>query len=352
MTDKQGLNGRRAALSLWVVLLGLVVIFAAFVGVARATDSSAFCKSCHEMRPYYDSWVTGHHAKDAQCIDCHVDGGFGPRITHKFVALNEVYQHVFGNRLFPLSAPPAVPNSRCLRCHPAVNVKRVNFSHQLHASKATCQQCHFETGHVVTVADLRRAGVYNASIAVSRPVFQTAVVNGGKANIPGHQAVACSQCHDMAKTGCSACHGVPRNHPKTAARKDCAFCHATSGSFAFKHPAASVDCAPCHQPPRNHPKIASGKTCSLCHRAGGSWKFSHSSQGTDCAPCHQPPRNHPAFAQGQPCASCHRRPGVTWAFSHPSAGEHSFTSMPCTKCHPSGPPRVYCTCHRGRPPSD
>jgi nitrate/TMAO reductase-like tetraheme cytochrome c subunit len=349
MIDDAGVIGRRAALSLWVVLLGLVVIFGGFVGAARATDRSPFCKSCHEMEPYYKEWLAGPHAQKAECIDCHVDPGFGPRMTHKFVALNEVYQHVLGNRLFPLAEPPVVPNSRCQRCHPSVQSKRKNFSHDLHASKATCQQCHSTTGHDVTAADLKAAGVYNASVEVTRPAFEVATVNGGNANIPGHVTVVCSRCHDMAKTGCAACHTPPKEHPAQAAGKSCSLCHAAGAKFAFRHPPASASCAECHKAPARHPANAQGKACVVCHRkAGGSWKFTHPGLKADCQTCHQPPAKH----SGPPCVSCHRKPGVTWAFSHPGAGEHSATSFPCVKCHPSGPPRVYCTCHKGNPPRD
>ncbi len=349
MIDDAGVIGRRAALSLWVVLLGLVVILGGFVGAARATDRSPFCNSCHEMKPYYEAWLKGPHDQKAECVDCHVDAGFGPRMTHKLVALNEIYQHFFGNRLFPLPTPPLVPNSRCQRCHPSVQVKRKNFSHDLHASKATCQQCHPTTGHDVTAADLKAAGVYNASVEVTRPAFQVAVVNGGKASIPGHVTVPCSRCHDMAKTGCASCHTPPKEHPAQAAGKNCTLCHPAGAKFVFKHPAGKPTCAECHKVPAvKHPEIAKGKPCQLCHAGIASWKFVHPRRGTDCGQCHTPPANH----YPTPCTSCHRKPGVTWAFSHPSAGEHSASSFPCVKCHPSGPPRVYCTCHKGNPPSD
>jgi hypothetical protein len=263
--------------------------------------------------------------------------------------MGEVYNHFFGNRLFPLAQPPVIPNRRCERCHPSVEVKRANFSHDLHAKKATCQQCHFSTGHNVTVADLKAAGVHNPSVEVTRAAFPVAVVNGGSANIPGHVAVPCSRCHDMAKTGCPACHTPPRKHPLQAKGRPCELCHAAGAKFAFAHPATDQKCTDCHKAPAaRHPKNAAGQPCQLCHtKAGASWKFAHPGLSADCSKCHQPPANH----YPPPCASCHRSLGVTWAFSHPSAGEHSYRSFPCTKCHPSGPPRVYCTCHKGNPPS-
>jgi hypothetical protein len=271
-----------------------------------------------------------------------------------------------------------------------VKVNRPNFSHQLHAEKAACQQCHYNTGHDVTVDALKAVGAFNPSVEVTRAAFPLAAVGAGKANIPGHVTVVCSRCHDMAKTGCPACHTQPADHPKQGVGKNCALCHAAGAKFVFRHPTANLKCAECHKAPAIHPKNAQNVACEVCHRRPGkSWKFTHPARGADCSQCHQPPVDHPAFANGKPCASCHRKagaswawnhpglnsacqtchqppanhskppctschrsPGATWAFSHPSAGEHSWQSMPCTKCHPSGPPRVYCTCHKGNPPSD
>ncbi len=243
MTEDQAVQGRRRAIALWVVLVGLVIVLAAFVGVARATDSSAFCPTCHEMQPYYAAWEQGPHAEDAQCVDCHVDSGFAARMGHKFVALQEVYAHFFGNRSFPLAQPPEVPNQRCERCHPSVEVKRRNFSHELHAEKAACQNCHFDTGHEVTAEQLKAAGVFNASVVTTRPAFAVAAIGEGRPNIPGHVEVVCSRCHDMAKTGCPACHTPPKDHPAQAAGKNCRLCHAVGSRFVFRHPVGRGDCA-------------------------------------------------------------------------------------------------------------
>ena len=114
-------HGVRVAV--WVAV-SVVVLAAVFVGVARATDASAFCRSCHEMGPYYDAWAAGQHGHEGvPCIDCHVNRGFLPRLSHKFVALGEVWSHFFGNTTFPMASPPSMPNSRCLGCHAQVATK-------------------------------------------------------------------------------------------------------------------------------------------------------------------------------------------------------------------------------------
>lgn len=68
-----------------------------------------------------------------------------------------------------------------------------------------------------------------------------------------------------------------------------------------------------------------------------------------CESCHRPPASH--FAP--PCLRCHRSPGIAWSFdTHPRvAGPHTYRSFACSHCHPGNAySRVYCSCHRGRPP--
>lgn len=87
------------------VLLGVV-------GAAIATDESSFCKTCHEMGPYYTAWQSGSHGTDAECIECHVDPGLLKRLAHKPTALMEVVAHFAGDTMFPRPASPGLPNER------------------------------------------------------------------------------------------------------------------------------------------------------------------------------------------------------------------------------------------------
>ena len=360
-----------------------MLLVAAFIGSAIATDASSFCPTCHEMRPYYAAWEDGTHGHEGvDCIDCHVNPGMAARLEHKPVALLEVWAHFFGNTSFPLPTSPTVPNARCTRCHPTVKVTRKNFSHELHAAKGTCEDCHPTTGHAVSAQALKDAGIFNPNV-VTRPLaLKVAAVNGGKANLNGHVNVVCSRCHDMKATGCRACHKppheergdcaqchrpgatfvfthpsggdcaschkVPGDHPAAAIGKQCALCHVAGKSWGFSHPKAGATCVNCHKVPGKHPSAAAGKACTTCHASGKSWSFSHPASGSNCTGCHARPAGHYAGA----CFSCHKNPGASWAFSHPSAGEHSWRSIACAKCHPNGNATYYCTCHNGQPPND
>ena len=377
---------RGAKAALWIavlVVLGVVLFFP----VALATDRSTFCRTCHEMIPYYDAWLVGQHAKTAECIDCHVDAGLPARFAHKFVALGEVKSHVLGDTSFPREQPPNVPNRRCTRCHKTLPKTAVDgFSHEIHTQKGTCATCHASTGHNVTVEVLKAIGIYNATAAPAPKSGAFAVVDRGTANVEGHKKIGCSRCHDMAKTGCPRCHTPERgeapvegrlravppagrevhlhasrapptarnatsparstSQPVSGPLPPCKTCHPTTGSsWKFSHPESGADCVTCHKPPANHYPGA----CPPCHQqVGDTWAFSHPEATADCASCHKPPANHYA---GQ-CSACHHRQGVSWKFSHPSSGEHSWKSRACKTCHPKSYTAAYCTCHGGNAPDD
>jgi cytochrome c nitrite reductase small subunit len=258
----------RARLRRWLpvaVAITVLVGLALFVGIARATDNSAYCNSCHEMQPYYAAWTQGGHKHTAQCIDCHVNAGFVPRLTHKFSALGEVWAHVVGTPKFPLSAPATVPDSRCKRCHPSVKPTNMpaGFSHDIHAKQGPCELCHATTGHDVTAGALQAAGVYslqNAALRAQASTSGAAVAGAGKANIPGHVPVTCSECHDLAATGCAACHKPPHEP-----RGGCQQCHKPGPKYAFAHPPTRMEgwqripCKKCH------PVSYTAVNCT-CHR--------------------------------------------------------------------------------------
>ena len=204
------------------------------------------------MVPFYDAWTQGGHSSHAQCIQCHVNAGFVPRLAHKFPALVEVWSHFVGNTDFPRPAPADVPDGRCTQCHQTVDVKNMplGFSHDLHAEQGPCQMCHATTGHDVTAQALRAAGVFsatNAALRAQASTTATATVGRGVANLPGHVTVVCSRCHDMAATPCGACHTAPHE-----ARGDCAQCHKPGRSFTFAHPPTRMEgwqkiaCTKCH----------------------------------------------------------------------------------------------------------
>ena len=356
--------------------LAVVVLSAGYVGVAKATDQPAFCGSaCHEMGPYHEAWAGGAH-KGIACVDCHVDPSPVAQLEHKFVALGEVVDHIKGAPNFPLATAPDVPDSRCIRCHENIVVNQVGFSHADHAKRGPCVKCHSDVGHNVTSTALRQAGLLNVAYMHTTEPTQSATPGGGAADIPGHLAVGCSRCHDMATMGCKSCHTPGPNHQNRPA--DCSICHQPGAKFVFTHP-QRTDCEACHTPPSNvtPPHTWTG-TCTQCHLSGPGvdWKFTHPNNNS-CATCHTPPSTHkwtgtctdchkagpgksfavthptssacdtcharPANHRSGACSTCHQNPGVNWKFAHPGSG------ATCASCHT--PPanhssRSCSTCHK------
>lgn len=359
-------------------VLAVAILGVAFIGVAQATDQPAFCRVCHEMRPYNDSWAQGPH-QDVSCVECHVDAGAVARLSHKFVALGEVVSHLQGDTEFPRASVEPIPDERCKRCHKQVDTGTPDFDHALHAARGPCEKCHPTAGHSVSVAALKAAGIYSGESPrydESIDASSIAIVDAGLADLPGHVTVFCSRCHLMTATGCPACHKPPHEP-----RGECVICHAPGIAFVFAHPENRSDCQTCHTKSATHTTIPGA--CDDCHKQPGvAWTFKHAGESATCTRCHTRPAKHDA---GQ-CSRCHSKTGVSWAFSHPSSsncarchkaparhygsgcsschsagrawsratfshpgirgGEHSYRSFACSSCHPRGYSSATCTkCH-------
>ncbi len=135
----------------------------------------------------------------------------------------------------------------------------------------------------------------------------------------------------------------------------CATCHAATGhkvTYASLSSAGVLNTAntPAGTTYVGERFAGSGKASVLAGHKSVPCSNCHDQANLSCDFCHTPPKKH--FGTG--CKMCHK-PNVEFdkaVFSHPSAGEHSYRSKPCAACHPSGTDRVYCTCHKGKPPTD
>lgn len=300
-----------------VALFAAAVIAAGALAVtASLTDRSDFCRSCHEMRPFYEGWQAGRHTTQTECVDCHVDAGPIARAAHKPVALKEVWSHLIGDTRFPRKEPPHIPSARCTRCHdgemaplPENPYRASAFSHALHVEKATCAECHPDVAHRVAYEALAAVDALSEEAASSEATWvgQYPRLRSGSTSpsvLAGHPDVACRRCHDMAAAMCGRCHAAPKGHFPA----DCTACHRAGRPFTqaeFAH-TGRLACEQCHRPPAGH-------------------------LSKDCARCHPPER---AWANAR--------------YTHPPAGEHSASSFPCAYCHPKGLATATCVrCHPG-----
>jgi nitrate/TMAO reductase-like tetraheme cytochrome c subunit len=266
-------NGRVILFRLLAVLLSfafLVVIMVFCVGLY--TSRSDFCKSCHIMQPYYDSWKASNH-KDVPCIECHFAPGFGGKLRGKMLGLVQLAKYVTSSAGSRPSAE--IPDASCLRlgCHETRllsgrEVSRgINFDHTPHLEgqrrgiQLRCTSCHSQ------------------------------IVQGQE-----HMAVT--------KSTCFLCHF--KNQPFNEALSACTNCHQIptkeydlGGDVKFTHELAykkGVDCVNCHS------DVISGKgevpreRCIVCHNREGDleripdFQFMHqkhvAEHKIDCLNCH------------------------------------------------------------------
>ncbi len=77
-----------------------MAVFVVFVGGGTfmwQSTKSWFCKTCHIMKPYYESWKTSTHGqKGVECIECHFPPGFQNALKAKFRAASMLVSYITG----------------------------------------------------------------------------------------------------------------------------------------------------------------------------------------------------------------------------------------------------------------
>jgi hypothetical protein len=187
------------------------------------------------------------------------------------------------------------------------------FSHAEHAERAECATCHFTTGHEVTRQALSDAGVldeetWDARFESGLASDAAAAPGAGVANVENHTEVVCSSCHDLARTGCEACHEAPETEAHEP-EPDCLVCHTPSSEWEFLHPDAE-ECLDCHAAPDTDAHQVD-VTCVTCHTIE-TWEFDHPTESADCSQCHARPTDVPDHPERDDCGACHTTRGA-WA---------------------------------------
>jgi cytochrome c-type protein NapC len=78
-----------------------VIFLSGFHTGLGATNTEAFCISCHSMKGNYEEYKKTIHYSNrtgvrATCPDCHVPKEFVPKMLRKFEARNDVWAHLTG----------------------------------------------------------------------------------------------------------------------------------------------------------------------------------------------------------------------------------------------------------------
>jgi len=139
----------------WARIAVVVAIFAVMTGGAIiVTGQTGFCNSCHIMNDYYASWQKSGHA-EVNCLDCHLQPGFGGYVMGKVNGLAQAVDCAVGRVGTKPSA--TVTDASCLRseCHSTAELtddalvyNGIKFTHNKHIDavvggmKVTCGTCH------------------------------------------------------------------------------------------------------------------------------------------------------------------------------------------------------------------
>jgi hypothetical protein len=343
--------------------LGTIVAALGTVGFVEYSSQPVFCKTCHIMVPYYDSWVSSSH-NDVPCVKCHYAPGIRAEAMGKFQAANQVVKYVTG--AYGTKPWAEVEDDACLRsgCHVErmlegeVVYRGILFDHTDHlgelrrGKQLRCTSCHSQIvqGDHVAVTEStcylchfkgRDAGDPVAGCIGCHPSPERAVSPAGfVVDHPQyvHDLVSCISCHDEVVSGsgqaeqarCFTCHNEPERIDQF---EDTEVIHRVHIADE------NVECTQCHIPIEH--RVASLPTvvdldCSGCHQGahdtqqrmyaglGGHGTENQPSAmflaSVSCYGCHELPAEVEGHEQVQlageaSCFSCH---GIRYANILPS----------------------------------
>jgi len=295
----------------------------------QVTTRPQFCRSCHNMVPYYESWATSSH-NNVSCVDCHYEPGLLETFEGKFKALSQLAKYVTATEGTKPWAE--VSDYSCMRsgCHSErllegeIQFGRIRFDHRHHliglerGKKLRCTSCHSQ------------------------------IVQGSHVTVT---PTSCFLCHfKESKYGkplndCNICHGPPADAIDL-------------GGFVFKHSdylKRGVKCASCHGDVTRGTGDVPRERCGSCHNKQahldryGDVEFMHKNHVTDhsvnCLECHMeiqhglPPREQ--HFRGQ-CTNCHQGTHTAPADVYQGSGGVGVENEPsamylarvtCNGCH-------------------
>ena len=230
----------------WSVRIALLIAIVVFFsgGAIVITGQPGFCNSCHIMNPYYESWEHSNHSK-VNCLDCHLQPGFGGYVKGKINGLAQAVACVVGRVGTKPNA--TVEDDSCMRpeCHSTQELETKNlvysgmkFTHQVHVEnvvdgiKISCGLCHshFEGKEHFSI---------NKEIC-----FTCHFLKGSESD------------STLVQTGCQSCHEVP---DKLIERGFVTINHAEFVSYN-----ASCEDS-CHKQEIERPAQVSATVCLNCH---------------------------------------------------------------------------------------
>ena len=349
----------------WAWIGGGFILFILFAwGSVEYTSRSEFCKTCHYMKPFYQSWLESEHS-DVKCIDCHYPPGLKHKLRGKMEGLVQLVNYV--TQAYRRSKPWAeIPDESCLRpgCHEKQllngeeEFKGVHFAHKPHLTEmrreknlrctschsqivqgehmlvtaTTCYICHFKDGktHADSIGDCKVCHTDKRMLG-----------NSEKGGLRYDHAPVIER-----NMNCVHCHGRTIEGNGDVPKEQCYNCHfenerlARFGETGFLHKTHisehKIECIQCHTPIEHHivtETVESLTDCKSCHSG------THTAQidmfaGTGGMGIHDMPSS--MLESGLDCRGCH----VFHAFSKgmDALQEDTFEAkaQACEDCHGRG----------------
>ena len=157
-------------------VIGGILFWGGFNWAVEASNSEAFCTSCHEMGPVFEEYKISHHYSNpsgvrASCPDCHVPKPWGAKMKRKIQAsLTEVPATIMGTINTPEKfeahrlrlannvwrAMKKSDSQECRNCHSQESMKLADqdkSARKKHSAKRrlekgeTCIDCHKGIAH-------------------------------------------------------------------------------------------------------------------------------------------------------------------------------------------------------------
>jgi nitrate/TMAO reductase-like tetraheme cytochrome c subunit len=350
--------------------LFFVVIFVilGFSGI-KATSSSQFCSTCHEMKPEYYTWKASTHS-EVDCVSCHTDPALKKLAKDKADGIVELYKNQTNTFTAPIHMTKEIPNSACNKCHD-MSKRQVTPSgdliipHDKHINKGIeCVQCHSGVAHG-KIAD--RKMTFQADYDKWNQEVGTSAMADTKFTSPDMDT--CMECHKArnVSTACKTCHTtgmVPKSHKqpdfKTKTHgvlagkqlKECNECHKYMSTDKLEgydnaSPLDKYLKQDSQQQKKNQYDYAKENTfCQNCHLVrpeshengfiNKHGKLVEANQNT-CLACHDIKRTSSPSKNPVNCSSCHpssHSKNPNWRNNHPiQVGNIKGPIELCYTCH-------------------
>ena len=353
MTDRPGRLRKLAGVLLPAAILAVIVAAVGTIGLVEFSSSPAFCQTCHNMKPYYESWKSSSHS-EVSCIECHIAPGIRGEAMGKIQAMNQLVKYV--TNTYGMKPWAEVDDASCLRsgCHSErkveglVDFNGVMFDHTLHLGQlrrekqlrctschsqivqgehiavtvSTCILCHFKD----RTSDDPVAGCVGCHPSPKRVVSAQGFVVDHEQYVKDQ--ISCVSCHDNVVTGtgavdpttCQNCHNEPERFNRYDEAEPMHVVHITDNK---------VECQQCHTS-MDHRVVELAAdfelNCQNCHdKAHDAQRRMYAGLGGHATP-EEPSK---MFLARVACEGCHEKASrLTAHASVKVAGEAS-----CMSCH-------------------